>query len=340
MRAYDTKYQTIIIGGGIAGMTAALQLYKFGIRVLIIEKEDNLGGHLNKWYKLFPGFVNADEVVSNIVSEINDKRIHYITSDEVISIDSIYDNYIVKTSSGHSFEAESVLLAQGFNTFDPTKKEEYGYGLYSNVKTSVEVEKILKEHSNITIPKRVGLIHCVGSRDEKAGNLYCSKLCCVSAVKQSIELKERFPDAEVICFYIDLRMFDNGFEELYMEAQVEHGIKFIRGRLSECSENIDGSLVLKVQDTLTGLPMNVSVDWLVLMVGKEAAKLPKLDKSIDLKLAPNRFVAPENIFYNPNQTSQPGIFCCGTVSGPKTIHESAADAKAAAMSIIDYLNRK
>lgn len=103
-------------------------------------------------------------------------------------------------------------------------------------------------------------------------------------------------------------MFDNGFEELYMEAQVEHGIKFIRGRLSECSENIDGSLVLKVQDTLTGLPMNVSVDWLVLMVGKEAAKLPNLDKSIDLKLAPNRFVAPENIFYNPNQTSQPGIF--------------------------------
>jgi len=340
MRQYDTKYQTVIIGGGIAGMTAALQLYKFGIKSLIIEKEDKLGGHLIKWYKLFPGFVNADEVVSNVVSELIDKRMQVITGAEVTSIDSIYDNYIIRTSSGHSFEAESVLLAHGFKTFDPTKKEEYGYGLYSNVKTSVEIENILKEHSNITIPKRVGLIHCVGSRDEKAGNLHCSKLCCVSAVKQSIELKERFPDAEIICFYIDLRMFDNGFEELYMEAQIEHGIKFIRGRLSECSQNIDGSLVLKVQDTLTGLPMNVNVDWLILMVGKEAAKLPKFDKSIDVKLAPNKFVAPENIFYNPNQTSQPGIFCGGTVSGPKTIHESAADAKAAAMSIIDYLNRK
>ncbi len=340
MNLQVVKYQTIIIGGGVAGLTAALQLHKFGIKALIIEKENNLGGHLNHWYKVFPGFMLADEIVLNIVAEINDKKIPILTNTIAVSIDSVYDNYIVKTNTGHSFETESLLLATGFHTFDPSKKEEYGYGIYSNVITSVEVENILKKHTNKTEPKNIAIIHCVGSRDEKVSNLHCSKVCCVSAVKQSIELKERFPNAEIICFYMDLRMFDNGFEELYMEAQIKHGIKFIRGRLSECSKNIDNTLVLKVQDTLTGLPMKVNADWLILMVGKEANNLPLHDKSIEIKLAPHKFVLPENVFLNPNQTSTPGIYCCGTASGPKTIQESIADAKSSALSILDYLNRK
>jgi heterodisulfide reductase subunit A len=162
----------------------------------------------------------------------------------------------------------------------------------------------------------------------------------VSAVKQAIELREHYPSSDVICLYMDLRMYDNGFEELYREAQVKHGVKFIRGRLSECSQSIDKQLVLKIQDTLAGLPMRITVDQLVLMVGKEAAPLPVCPQSVEIKRASHHFIEPCDVHLRSNETSQPGIFCCGTSTGPKTIQESTTDAKSAALSIIDYLNRK
>jgi heterodisulfide reductase subunit A len=336
----NAKYQTVIIGGGIAGMQSAIQLQKFGIKVLVIEKENQLGGHLNQWFKVFPGFRPAEEVTIPVVSEMEDRKIQTLLGAEVLNIETVFDNYIVKTNTGLSIEAESLILATGFRTFDPKKKEEYGYGIYPNVFTSVDIENRFKNHVNGIDPKRIALIHCVGSRDEKVSNFHCSKVCCVSAVKQAIELKEHYPAAEILCLYMDLRMYDNGFEELYREAQIKYGIKFVRGRLSECSKNIEGNLVLKVQDTLAGLPMKITVDQLVLMVGKEAAPLPRCAQSIEVNKASHHFIQPVDAHLLSNQTSQPGIFCCGSASGPKTIQESTADAKSAALSIIDYLNRK
>ncbi|NJO70443.1 MAG: CoB--CoM heterodisulfide reductase iron-sulfur subunit A family protein, partial [Bacteroidetes bacterium] len=101
-------------------------------------------------------------------------------------------------------------------------------------------------------PQRIGIVHCVGSRDEKAGNTYCSKVCCVTGVKQAIELKEQLPSSEIFNFYMDLRMYDRYFEDLYKEAQVKHHVQFIRGRLSEAFENPDGTVMIKIEDTLWG----------------------------------------------------------------------------------------
>ena len=90
------------------------------------------------------------------------------------------------------------------------------------------------------IPGRIGIVHCVGSRDEKVGNFHCSKVCCVTAVKQAIEIKEHLPETEVICFYMDMRMFGPYYEELYRESQEKWGVNYIRGKVSETSENIEG----------------------------------------------------------------------------------------------------
>ena len=116
-------------------------------------------------------------------------------------------------------------------------------------------------------PRRIGFVHCVGSRDEKVGNRYCSKVCCATAVKQACEIKQQFPDAVVYCFYMDLRMFGRGYEDMYLEAQKKYGVIFVRGRVSEVSEDKDGHLFVKAEDTLSGKPLRVTLDLLVLMAG-------------------------------------------------------------------------
>jgi len=334
------KYQTVIIGGGVAGMAAATELHKSGSKVVLIEGNKKLGGQVNNWYKVFPNFRPASEIVNSLSTNLLKDKIPVLLETSITHIESNSGNYILKSNQGQVIEAETVLLATGFNTFDPSGKEEYGYGIYPNVLTSVELEQRLKTNTNGISPKRIALVHCVGSRDEKVNRLHCSKVCCVSAVKQAIELKEFYPNAEIICLYMDLRMYDNGFEELYRDAQLQHNIKFIRGRLSECALNIEKDLVLKIQDTLAGLPMKLTVDQLILMVGKEAHQLPQFDESIIIEKASHGFIKPADSHLNPNTTSQPGIFCCGTTSGPKTIQETISDARSASLAVSDYLNKK
>lgn len=335
-----SKYQTVIIGGGIAGMQAAIQLQKLGVNVLLSEKEEKMGGQINNWYKVFPNFRPANEIIDKTTSELRDRKISTLLGTAITHIEPTFDNYILKTNRSQTIEAESILLATGFKTFNPTLKEEYGFGIYSNVFTSVELEYRLKTNTNGIIPKRIALVHCVGSRDEKVQRLHCSKVCCISAVKQAIELKEHYPNAEILSLYMDLRMYDNGFEELYREAQLKHGIKFIRGRLSECAHDKEKNLILKIQDTLAGLPMKISVDQLILMVGKEAQPLPILDKTIIIDKATHGFIKPTDPHLYPNTTSHPGIFCSGTATGPKTIQETTSDARSASLAIFEYLNKK
>ena len=108
--------------------------------------------------------------------------------------------------------------------------------------------------ANGNTPKRIGIIHCVGSRDEKVCNYHCSKLCCITGVKQAIELRELLPDTEIFCFYMDMRMFGPGYEEMYRAAQEKYNIKFVRGRLSEAAENLNKQLQIRSKTRLSGNP--------------------------------------------------------------------------------------
>ena len=118
-----------------------------------------------------------------------------------------------------------------------------------------------------TAPRRIAFLHCVGSRDEKVCQHHCSKVCCITGVKQAMELKEMFPAADVFNFYMDIRMFGPGYEEMYRDAQQRLNIHFVRGRISEASPTLDGRVQIKAEDTLTGRPLKMSVDMLVLIVG-------------------------------------------------------------------------
>ncbi|ODS38786.1 MAG: pyridine nucleotide-disulfide oxidoreductase, partial [Candidatus Altiarchaeales archaeon WOR_SM1_79] len=240
-------------------------------------------------------------------------------------------------------DADAVLIATGFEPFDATLKEEYGYRIYDNVITSLELDDMLKAGALKTkagkTPKSVGLVHCVGSRDEKVNNNYCSRVCCTNVIKSGIEIREHYPDTGVLCFYMDVRAYGRGYEELYRKSQEECGVTFIRSRLSEANENADKTLLLRIEDTLVGKPMKVNVDILVLMVGMcPSVNATSLKDSLGLETGDDGFFKTKNKHSANNESNVAGVFYAGAATGPKAIVESITDGRAAAAEIHSYLS--
>jgi heterodisulfide reductase subunit A len=328
----------VVIGGGPAGIEASRKLRDLGYIPILVEKAPALGGHLARWDRLFPDGVEAREVLDPMLQDL--EGIKYFTDTEISSINRLKDTWVVKLSNGLSAQVRALLLTTGFDLFKAEKKEEYGYGIYERVITNADLEDWFKTGAAPQFDgvHTVGFVHCVGSRDEKAGNRQCSKVCCVTAVKQACEFKEKYPDVVVYCFYMDLRMFGRKFEDLYLKAQKDYGIRFVRGRVSEVSEDIDGHLVVKAEDTLFGKPMRIRMDMLVLMAGMApAAGTHELSRMMNLTLGDDGFFSPRSIVGNPCSSAREGIFLAGAATGPKTLPETLNEAAAAAMAIDRYL---
>ena len=334
------KDNIVIVGGGIAGMEAARQLLLLGYKPILVEKSDHLGGHVSDWHCLFPDMTPAQEVVKDLTEQIKDANIFLET--EVSFINKMKMGYNVMFSNGVNVICKAILLATGFDLFDASKKEEYGYGIYDQVMTNKDLEHWFNTGDDKRITgkdiKKIGFVHCVGSRDVKAGNQQCSKVCCITAIKQAMEMKERFPDAEVYCFYMDLRLFGKKYEDFYIKAQMESGVHFIRGRVSEVGETIDGRLQVKAEDTLLGKPLKVQLDLLVLMSGMVCNPIAKqLADKIRLQIDSDGFLKSRDNIVSIGESNQPGIFYAGACTGTKTVPETLAEARAAALSIHTYL---
>jgi heterodisulfide reductase subunit A len=336
------KKHVFIIGGGVAGAEAASQLVKMGFDVTLAEKETQIGGKLNQWDRLFPSKRKAAEVLDFINKNLVDSKARVLFNTEISKISKQNGGYKIYAGI-EECTADAILISTGYDVFNARIKEEYGYGIYENVITSVDLEEMFRNgnkifNSNKEEPKRIGFVHCVGSRDEKVGNHYCSQVCCVTAVKQAMEVKEILPRAEVYCFYMDLRMFGLQFEDLYRESQEKWGVNFIRGRVSEAAENIDGTILIKVEDTLAGRPLKMKVDLLVLMVGfVPSAGTTEIGKMLNLDLTPENFLKPADEHLDTSSTNLKGVFIAGTCKSPKTIADTFADARAATLKIKEFL---
>ena len=324
-------------GGGFAGRRTALGLGERGGGVLFVEKENELGGKPRHWHVLFPSFTPASEVLTELRRRINASDIEVLTGAEVVSLTS----KSVSLRDGRELACDSVVLCSGFTLFDAAIKEEYGYGIYDNVFTSVDLERMFREgrvaKADGTRPRRIAFLHCVGSRDEKVCQQHCSKVCCITGVKQAMEMKRLFPEADVFNFYMDIRMFGPGYEEMYREAQQRCNIHFVRGRISEASPTIDGRVQIKAEDTLTGRPLRMSVDMLILLVGMRSNDdLAALAASAGLDRAPSGFMKPRDLFLDNVRSNVDGIFYAGTVSAPKSIGETLNEGIAAADAAARY----
>jgi len=333
----------IIIGGGAAGMETAGQLARSGYMVTLLEKQERSGGHINNWYHLFPDHRNSDEVISYLNRQIENPNINFLKGVTIDNINKAGGKFHIKVSSGPELSADALVIATGFDLFRSERKEEYGYGIYDNVYTSADLEEMFRK-GKITsadgrVPLKVGIVHCVGSRDEKAGNVYCSKLCCVTAVKQAIEIRKQISGSKVFCFYMDMRMGGAYYEELYREAQEVWRVNFIRGKVSEAGETMEKRVVIKVEDTLAGRPLKMELDMLILMAGMEMPEEGRRIASMaGLKTGENRFFNPVDHHYGSNRSNIEGIFYAGTCTAPMNITETISHARAAASEVIDYLN--
>ncbi len=330
----------IIIGGGPAGIQAAIRLGQFNCKTLIIEKESAIGGKLTQWDKLFPDFYSADELLLHLKAQLNE-NVSVVTSQTVTDINHNDTTWTVTTADDSSYTAKVVLLACGYDFFDAIRKEEFGYGIYPNVITSIELEAMIKNGNIHTFdgrsPQRIAYLQCVGSRDEKVGNHYCSVNCCICAVKQSIEVKEMVPDVEQYCFYMDLRMAGQHYEELYRKSQEKYNVQYIRGRVSEAAETIDHRIQIKAENTLLSTPLRLTVDLFVLMVGMEASQT---NRHISQKFNIQNnygFLRSKQHYLNDNETEIEGLFLAGTCKRPMNIPQALKDGDAAANSAFAYL---
>jgi heterodisulfide reductase subunit A len=253
-------------------------------------------------------------------------------------IDACKANAIDFEQKEHIFEIKvgAIIVATGFDVFDPKKKPEFGYGIYPNVIHGLELERLCSAsgptRGEILIegekPKSVVFIHCVGSRDKTVGNEYCSRVCCMYTAKQAHLLREKLPDAKITVLYMDVRAFGKGFEEFYERVQKEK-IIYRRANPSEIYRR-NGKLIIRGEDTILSEPFEMEADLVVLAVGlvprKEDELLMKilgLEKSIDG-------------FYNEAHCHDPiitkinGIFLTGCCQGPKDIPDTVSQASGAA----------
>jgi heterodisulfide reductase subunit A len=248
-------------------------------------------------------------------------------------------------------EVGAIIVAIGYKPFDAKKISRYGFGRLKNVYTSLQIERMLNSAGptsgeiileNGEKPKRVAIIHCVGSRDENY-NPYCSRVCCMYSIKLARLIKER-TNAEVYNFYIDIRAFGKMYEEFYKKA-LEEGIKFIRGRVAEVtdipkSEEENGKLIVIYEDTLLGKVMRLPVDMVVLSVGLEPPEdIDRIKTLLKLSCTPDGFLAERHPKLAPISTMNEGIYIAGCCSGPKDIPDSVAQAMAAAGDALSLIKR-
>ena len=322
-------------------MHTALELKSRGIEPVIVERDIELGGKARGWHKLFPSFTPASDIMRPLADRIRAERVRCFYGQEVTSIAS--DGVMLR--SGERIPADAVVVATGFTLFDAHRKQEYGYGLYDNVITSVDLERMMNSGKVLLTdgsePRRIAILHCVGSRDEKVCQKHCSKVCCITGVKQAIELKEMFPTADVFNFYMDIRMFGPGYEELYREAQQKYNIHFVRGRISEAAETINKRIQIKAEDTLTGRPLKMTVDMLVLLVGMSANyENETMAATAGLSLAPNGYFRAQDSFLGAVRSERDGIFFAGAATAPKSLADTLAEASLTASAVDEYLRTK
>jgi len=348
-------HRALVIGAGIAGLTAAKALAVFGIRVDLVERRSILGGHAAQFACKATdrcvkcGACLVQEAVASVTS---DPRITIHAGSRVdafrktsprfeFTIDRVDlaapgDAHAPSAEGGAhrliTAAADAVVLAAGFDGFDP-KEKPYGHGVFTNVITNLELERGLREQGKLIrpsdgfAPQRVAFIQCVGSRDAKLGHLWCSQFCCGAALRSACRIRALRPETKITVFYIDIQSFGRDFESFYHQCRQE--LRFIRAIPSEAFE-VEGAGVRLIYTESAQQPIAEEIfDLVVLSTGMvPPAGLDALAGHLGLTLAATGYTA---------SAAERGIFAAGAVRGPMGIADSIADARYAAARVLAFL---
>ncbi len=413
---------SLVIGGGIAGLQATLDIAASGFHVHLVERAPMLGGHVARWNQTFPHFEEAGQLIGpkidavlnhpniNVLAfseveavegSVGDFRVeikkkpHYIdekkcnacgeclkscpievTSDFNYGLDKRKAIYLPAAGAAAALplidtqaclhfrdqscdrcetvcpqsaialgqsegleriEVGTIIVATGHDIFDAIKKTELGFGQYDQVITAPQFERLTSSAGPTggtltscgSVPKTIAFIHCVGSRDKTVGNEYCSRVCCSYTAKQALWAREHLPESEVIVFYIDVRTFGKGYEELYEQAQ-KRGVIYKKGVPSEIFRQ-GKKIVLRGEDALLGKPYEKAFDLVVLATGLVPSEgVHRLRTLLKLARSPDGFLMEVHPKLRPLDTAADGIFLAGTCQGPKDIADTLAQAHGAA----------
>lgn len=246
----------------------------------------------------------------------------------------------------YDVQVKTVIVATGFNLFDPLKMPRYGFGTFSNVLTAQQMEReiaptrpfnTILRLSDGKVPDKIAYVLCVGSRDASVGNPVCSQICCMYSIKQAQLLMGALPMADITIYYINIRSFGKGFEEFYQQAK-GMGVNFVKGKIGKIAEKENGNLILRYEDINEGKLEEAEHDMVILSTGVLPNKgVNDLFENEKLALDQFSFIDQTDKLASPAKTSIDGVFVAGTATGPMDIPDSILSAGAASSEAISYI---
>jgi heterodisulfide reductase subunit A-like polyferredoxin len=357
--AFQVEHHALVIGGGLAGMTAALSIAAQGFDVTLVEREDALGGNLRHIHTALPQSTDLQIYESNdpqtLLQQTIDAlsanpRISVLTGAEVVDVSGYVGQYqtTVRLASGQQQEIQHgvIVVATGARQVEP---REYLYGEYPGVITQRELESRITDHGS-RIPNSVVMIQCVGSRDED--HPYCSRICCTEAIKNALLIKERSPETDVIVLYRDIRTF--GFKERYYQEARRRGVIFLQyddaqkpevraesaprgGGTGDSAPGLQVTVAMQPEGEL----IDLSADLVVLSAGIEPhADNAALAKLLKVPLDEDGFFLEAHVKLRPLDFAADGVYLCGMAHSPRFLDEAIAQAQGAAMRAVTLLSKE
>ncbi len=357
----EVKGSSLVIGAGVAGMTAALSMANQGFKVHLIERDKEPGGITRKLYKLYPTLANASDVVNPLIEDVKSHRnIEFTASTTLKEVAGYIGNFkitLTNPEGDRELNVGTIVVASGSSSYTPPKGL-YEYGVNDHALTQREFDEKLRKEE-IGEPERIVMIQCVGARKgeirpseleafpksdtaellrkilkarKDEGWPYCSRICCMNAIKNAILIKEKSPKTDVVVLFGDLRVYKE-YEDFYRKAR-DLEVRFIRiieGARPEISQTPEGKLQVKAYDALSGMEVSFPTEYVVLSTplipNKDEITLARMLK---IPIATDGFLMEAHLKLRPVDTNVDGVFIAGTTSGPKDVSESIISGEAAA----------
>jgi len=355
--------RALVVGGGIAGMQAALDLGEAGYPVVLVEKTDHLGGRMAELSGLYLNFHAAADLLQQQIDVVaTHPNIQVLTEAEVAEVKGYVGNFIVRVEQQgsvasspaaavpYTFDIGAIIVATGYDLYGRDKLGEYGGGRYPDVIDGLQFEELLRPDgptggqirrpSDGRVPKEVVWVQCAGSRDPELHMPYCSKVCCMYVAKQATMYKQQVPDGQATVFYIDIRSQGKGQEEFVQRAMEDYDVLYVRGKASKIFQE-NGHVTVWSVDTLTGLPVEVEADLVVLATATvPRAGAQELGQRLRVSTDEHGFFSEAHPKLRPVESLTAGMYLAGAAQFPKDIPETVAQASGAAAKVMGLFSRR